>query len=171
LQDFIHTNQEKAKLKTTRDSITRVLKAFSLKFPDIGYSQVNFGGILVITFFKSIAYMTTFLLTHMDEESAFWMISYFVKEIFPKDLHLQSNQEIPLKNLQTEKFILSQLIQEHEELSSNDAKLINSILNVNGHSFVFGALISFLSFECLLETWNRMITKKDVRFRHKIFLN
>jgi len=107
--------------------------------------------------------MATFLLTLMDEESAFWMLSYLLKEIFPKNLYLQSDQEMTLKNLQTEKFILSQLIQQQEELSSNEIKLINSVLDINGHSFVFGALINFLSFECLLETWNQMILKKDVQ--------
>ena len=58
-------------LKNYRDCIIKVLKSYCARNPSIGY-------------FQGLNYITAFLLIFLDENSAFWMLSFLIERwLFP----------------------------------------------------------------------------------------
>jgi len=96
IQEFIYYNQEKVSQNQVRAAVANVLKAFCAKYPSIGYAA-------------GMNKIVLFLVSLMDESSAFWLFSYIVNFILPKQFYSKSNQGIPLYGFQIEKNILKNL--------------------------------------------------------------
>ncbi|KAI7896976.1 rab-GTPase-TBC domain-containing protein, partial [Mucor mucedo] len=73
---FFPQDSETNKLKM----LQRILCAFSLYVPEIGYRQ-------------SLIFIAGFLLVFQDEEEAFWLLVTAIKDFFPKDMFSSSSSE------------------------------------------------------------------------------
>jgi len=152
LQGFLYYNQGNLKVEQIRTSIANVLKAFFIKFPSVEYSH-------------SMNFLCMFLLTVMDEESAFWMLGYIVTQILPKDFYGGS-----ATGLQQEKFILNSLIKEKLGLNQDLAGKVASIIDNSAHVLLSTLLVNSTNFEVSFEAWNMMITNQNVNEIRKVVI-
>ena len=104
----------------------------------------------------------------MDEENAFWMLSYLVEHILPKDLYSQSENSANLVSFHQEKFVIINLAKEILKLNKKDTEIVSSLLESHGAPLILPVLINYLNFECLFATWNKMILNRSVRFSYII---
>lgn len=100
-----------------------------------------------------------FLLSLMDEESAFWTLCFVVTQILPKDFFAQNDNPL---GLQQEKFILNNLIKTKLELNQGLLEKITNILDVSASVLLSSLLVNFTNFEVSFETWNMMVLNKSV---------
>lgn len=83
---FFTQDSETEKLKMLR----RILCAFSLYVPEIGYRQ-------------SLVFIAGFLLIFQDEEESFWLLVTAIQDYFPKDMFSSSSEQTILMMMVYEK--------------------------------------------------------------------
>ena len=107
-------------------------------------------------------YLGMFLLTMMNEESAFWTLGYIVTNILPVNFYGQTELGIPLVGYQQEKFVLGNLIKEQLGLDIEMTHKITTLLDINGLAMLTPLLVNFTNFEVVYETWNKMLFNNNV---------
>lgn len=104
--------------------------------------------------------IVVFLISLLDEGSAFWLFSYIVNFIMPKNFYGKSNQGIPLIGYQIEKNVLKALGTMH--VQGAEADKLEIFLDSHGPSMIIPLFVNYLNFEGLYETWNKMLTDENV---------
>ncbi len=138
-----------------------------MKFPSIGYQQVISSNtkISLISFIKGMINVIVFLLSMMDEESAFWSFGYLVTKILPNGFYGQTSATgASLSGCQQEKFVLGNLIKETLGLSPELMGKVNGILDMSTPAMLLTLLINCTNFEVSFEAWNKMFLSKSVNF-------
>jgi len=158
LQDFLYSNQGPTKPDQIRTSISNILKAFAVKFPTIGYQQ-------------GMINACVFLMSMMDEESAFWSFGYLVTKILPNGFYGQTSASgASLSGCQQEKFVLANLIKETLGLAPELMGKINGLLDMSTPAMLFTLLINCTNFEVSFEAWNKMFLTKSFNEIRKVVI-
>ena len=109
-----------------------------------------------------MSYITVFLLSLMDEESAFWMLGYVVSNILPDNFYASSRQGVPLMGYQQEKYVIWELTKETIKMDENTSDKVQTFLEINGPALLVPLLVNYLTYEVLYETWNQMLMTRSV---------
>lgn len=108
-------------------------------------------------------YITVILLTLMDEESAFVVLSTIIRKILPKHFYAGASQGSALMGFHQEKFVLCHLTKQYLNLNEQDFEKVKNFFEVNSPSFLIPLLVNFLNFQMLIATWNQMMVTQSVR--------
>ena len=108
-------------------------------------------------------FIAAFLLSLMNEESAFWVLCHVVGNILPLNYYASLKQGIPLMGYQQEKFIILQLAKEILSLNENQYNKVEMFLEINGPALLIPLLVNYVSYEILFETWKEMINTNSVK--------
>lgn len=103
-----------------------------------------------------------FLLSLMDEESAFWILGYVVNDLLPPNFYGQTDFGVSMIGYQQEKYVMSNLIKDQLGLDAEMAHKIHTLLDVNGPTLLTPLLVNYTNFEVLFEVWHKMIVSKSV---------
>jgi len=107
-------------------------------------------------------FLCMFLLSLMDEESAFWTLGYIVTQLLPSNFFGQTENGSQLIGYQQEKFVLANLMKDNLGLTPDVSSKITTILDVNGSALINTLLINSTCFEVSFEAWNKMLLNQSV---------
>jgi hypothetical protein len=107
-------------------------------------------------------YVAAYLLTLMDEESAFWILGEVVAKILPANFYTSPKQCVPLMGYQQEKFIVIELAKEILQLDEQLAAKVQSFMEINGPTLLIPLMINYVNFQVLYGIWNEMILSHSV---------
>jgi len=102
-----------------------------------------------------------FLLSLMDEESAFWTLGFVITKLLPQKFYGQGDQ---LVGYQQEKFVLVNLMREGLGLTPEVSSKLATLLDVNGSALLNPLLINCTNFEVSFEAWNKMLLTQNVQY-------
>lgn len=150
MHEFFNTLQQGKDRAECRRNIKNVLLAHCLRNPSIGYVQ-------------GINMLAAFLLCFLDEEGAFWLLTYIIEEILPKEFYSKTYKGIMLFGYYSECYAIKQsAIQCLELTSPSKIKSLHIFLDMILPSILLPLLVDTLNLECLYYVWDNMIKNKDV---------
>lgn len=109
--------------------------------------------------------MAVFLLSLMDEESAFIVLNHIVMRLLPQNFYTQTTQGSSLMGFHQEKFVLYSLAKEMYNLDDAVAEKVKMFLDINGPGFLIPMFVNYLNFQVLFLLWNQMLLSQSVKKR------
>ena len=171
MQEYLYYNQEGLNQKDIQEQIARVIQAFCIRHPSIGYCQVHFITNTIHQILKGMNYMAVFLLSLMDEESAFIVLNHIVLRLLPQNFYTQTTQGSSLMGFHQEKFVLYSLAKEMYNLDDEAGEKVKMFLDINGPGFFIPMFVNYLNFQVLFLMWNQMLLSQSVKMRITIMNN
>ena len=136
-------------LQSTKDKLYRILTAFAIHRPDIGYVQ-------------GLNYMVSLLLFHFDEQDTFWMLLAFMKKLNLFEYYFDD-----MDKLQRSSANLG------DSISANFPKLVDKLENVGVLPITYTTpyFLTLFTYNCPLSIcahlWD-LILFSDIIFKHNI---
>jgi hypothetical protein len=107
--------------------------------------------------------MAVFLLSLMDEESAFLVLNHIVTRLLPQNYYTQTTQGSSLMGFHQEKFVLYTLAKERLNFDEAVGEKVKMFLDINGPGFLIPLFVNYLNFQVLFLVWNQVLLSQSVR--------
>jgi hypothetical protein len=109
-------------------------------------------------------YIVAFLLSLMDEESAYLVFTHVVTRILPKNYYGKPHQGDSLLGLQQEKFVIVNLAKDHFKLDDQAKEKVDYFLDIYSTGFMIPLFVDYFNYEVLFSIWKRLIHTQSVSF-------
>lgn len=150
MYEFLNMVQSNLSKASCRENQKNVLFAHCWRNPSVGYVQ-------------GLNLLVAYLLCFLDEENAFWMLTYLIEVVLPKDFYSKTAKDTYFYGFYAECYALKQLTIKQLDINDSAGKeSICSFLDAILPSFLLPLLINTLNAKCLFHVWDKMIRNNEV---------